>query len=104
MKLSLKLLVIAAAVSAAIVPVEALAQTANQASQANEANHAGAPYAERRIGDDAEVIFHDEDTLVGDAPAWYGSGLRGVPRVLRAGLIRPRTNFVPELLKSVENL
>lgn len=44
------------------------------------------------------------DPLSGDAESFYGFEVRRPPGVLRQGLIRPRVNFVSELLKSVENL
>ncbi|MBX3126879.1 MAG: hypothetical protein KF718_09180 [Polyangiaceae bacterium] len=33
-----------------------------------------------------------------------GEGIRVRPRAARTTLIRPRTSFVPEMLKSVENI
>ena len=60
-------------------------------------------YVEQRTGSDQVVTFGG-DPLGGDPNSAYGFTMRSPPRVLRAGLIRPRVNFVSELLKSVENL
>jgi hypothetical protein len=60
-------------------------------------------YTELRTGGDQVVEFKG-DTLPGDTNSAYGFTIRRPPGVLRAGLIRPRVNFVSELLKSVENL
>ena len=104
-------------VSVAALAVFALAQTAfaqapTSAPAPKPAPAAAAPvtgtittadYTEQRIGGDQVVTFPG-DTLPGDNNSAYGFTLRRPPGVLRAGLIRPRVNFVPELLKSVENL
>jgi hypothetical protein len=60
-------------------------------------------YTEQRTGGDQVVEFKG-DQLPGDVNSAYGFTVRRPPGVLRAGLIRPRVNFVSELLKSVENL
>ncbi|AKV02175.1 hypothetical protein AKJ09_08838 [Labilithrix luteola] len=96
MKLSLTMLALGAAVSAAFLPSQAFAQTPSSSTSAT--------YVERKVGSDQEIIFPEEDSLVGDPLSTYGFGVMPAPRVLRAGLIRPRNNFLPELLKSVENL
>ena len=62
-----------------------------------------ADYTEQRTGGDQVVTFTG-DPLKGDENSAYGFTIRRPPGVLRAGLIRPRVNFVSELLKSVENL
>ena len=64
---------------------------------------ATADYTEQRVGGDQVVTFPG-DTLPGDNNSAYGFTIRRPPGVLRANLIRPRVNFVSELLKSVENL
>ena len=51
-----------------------------------------------------QVVTFPGDELPGDLNDPYGGLVRSPPRVLRQGLIRPRMNFVPELLKTVENL
>jgi len=60
-------------------------------------------YTEQRL-EGNQVVTFPGDALPGDTNSAYGFTLRRPPGVLRAGLIRPRVNFVPELLKSVENL
>lgn len=60
-------------------------------------------YTEQRL-EGNQVVTFPGDPLPGDTNSAYGFTLRRPPGVLRAGLIRPRVNFVPELLKSVENL
>lgn len=60
-------------------------------------------YTEQHV-DGNQVVTFPGDPLPGDQNSAYGFTLRRPPGVLRAGLIRPRVNFVPELLKSVENL
>jgi hypothetical protein len=77
---------------AAFVPSGAMAQTTTART---------ADYVERRVGGDQVVTFTG-DELPADGPSWYGEVVRQPPGVTRLGLIRPRLNFVPELLKSVE--
>jgi hypothetical protein len=60
-------------------------------------------YTERLVGGDQVVEFPGDD-LPADPLDAYGDMVLRPPRVLRAGLVRPRLNFVPELLKTVENL
>ena len=60
-------------------------------------------YVEQRV-DGNQVVTFPGDALKGDENSAYGFTVRRPPGVLRAGLIRPRVNFVSELLKSVENL
>lgn len=60
-------------------------------------------YADHDVGSDRIVEFNDD--LIGGTPfEMAGVLLRHAPRVLRAGLLRPRLHFVGELVKSVENL
>ena len=60
-------------------------------------------YTETRT-EGSQVISFGTDRLDGDPNSAYGFTIRRPPGVLRAQLIRPRMNFVSELLKSVENL
>lgn len=62
-----------------------------------------ADYTEQRL-EGNQVVSFPGDTLPGDLNSPYGGRIVPLPRVLRAGLIRPRVNFVSELLKTVENL
>jgi len=60
-------------------------------------------YSEQQLEGNQVVTFGDDKLLTAEGGP-YGDTIRPPPRVLRVGLIRPRANFVPELLKSVENL
>jgi hypothetical protein len=60
-------------------------------------------YSEQRTEGGAVVTF-EKDDLRGGGPSALGDSIRRPPGAIRVGLIRPRYNFVPELLKSVENL
>lgn len=60
-------------------------------------------YMEQRTEGGAVVTF-EKDDLQGGGPSALGDSIRRPPGAIRVGLIRPRFNFVPELLKSVENL
>ncbi|MDB5220849.1 MAG: hypothetical protein JWO86_8776 [Myxococcaceae bacterium] len=60
-------------------------------------------YREQSV-DGSQVVEFTGDPLKGDENSAYGFTMRSPPRVLRALLIRPRVNFVSELVKSVENL
>lgn len=62
-----------------------------------------AGYTEQSV-DGSQVVEFTGDPLKGDENSAYGFTMRSPPRVLRALLIRPRVNFVSELVKSVENL
>lgn len=62
-----------------------------------------AGYTELSV-DGSQVVEFIGDPLEGDENSAYGFTMRSPPRVLRALLIRPRVNFVSELVKSVENL
>lgn len=62
-----------------------------------------AGYQEQKVDGGQSVIFKDDDLLAGDgAPLIAATGHPG--RAFRANLIRPRTQFVAELLKTVESL
>jgi hypothetical protein len=84
----------------------ALSSTAfAQAPTSSSTPDARAPdYTEQRTVDGSQVVTFGGDPLKGDDNSAYGFSMRAPPRVLRAGLIRPRVNFVMELVKSVENL
>ena len=60
-------------------------------------------YTEQSVGGD-QVITFTGDELPGPTNGFDGGSIRPLPGVTRLGLIRPRVNFVTELLKSVENL
>lgn len=63
-----------------------------------------AEYTEQRTVGGDQVVSFPGDELPGDVNSAYGFLIRRPPGVLRANLIRPRVNFVSEMLKSVENL
>jgi hypothetical protein len=102
-------LVSAAATAALVVSTTAFGQAPTPAPP----SRAGAPaagssveppgYVEQRLEGNQVVVFGG-DPLKGDENSPYGIRIGRPPGVLRAGLIRPRMNFVSELLKSVENL
>jgi hypothetical protein len=54
--------------------------------------------------DGSQVIDFGNDKLDGAGVDYWGGMVKAPPTMIRSGLIRPRMNFVPELLKSVENL
>lgn len=60
-------------------------------------------YKESRI-EGGSVISFETDGLRADGNNFLGDTIRRPPGAVRVGLIRPRFNFVPEMLKSVENL
>src|SRR5690242_5859524 len=62
-----------------------------------------ADYSER-VADGEQVVKFTGDELVGIENGAFGMTVRRPPGSIRVGLIRPRLNFVPELLASVENL
>lgn len=65
---------------------------------------ATADYTERQEVDGSQVVSFGGDELPADGPNIYGGIVQRPPTVIKQLLIRPRMNFVPELLKSVENL
>ena len=60
-------------------------------------------YTEKKV-DGGTVVTFPGDQLPGDRNDPYGGMILRPPRVIRAGLLQPRLNFIPELLKSVENI
>ena len=105
-------LVSAAAMAALVLPTTAFAQAptstpkvapAAPAAPAASAATATSGYVERRL-EGNQVVTFEGDPLKGDENSAYGFTIRRPPGVLRAQLIRPRINFVSELLKSVESL
>jgi hypothetical protein len=88
-------------VSAAVLAV--LSTSALAAAQPAQPAQRGSDYTEQKV-DGGTVVTFPGDQLPGDASDPYYGIVRVPPRALRAGLIKPRMNFVPELLKSVEHL
>jgi hypothetical protein len=79
------------------------APAAKATSATTTTTNTTAEYSELSV-DGSQVVEFTGDPLKGDENSAYGFTMRSPPRVLRALLIRPRVNFVSELVKSVENL
>jgi hypothetical protein len=90
-------------VSAVAMVTLALSSTAFAQTPTPTPTSSTPDYTESRV-DGSQVVTFGGDPLKGDDNSAYGFSMRAPPRVLRAGLIRPRVNFVMELVKSVENL
>jgi hypothetical protein len=60
-------------------------------------------YTEHQADGGTAVTF-DDDLAKGSTFDPLGNIVRGPPRAVRTWLLRPRYNFVGEMLKSVENL
>lgn len=90
-------------VSAVAMVTLALSSTAFAQAPTSTPTTSAPDYTESRV-DGSQVVTFGGDPLKGDENSAYGFTMRAPPRVLRAGLIRPRVNFVMELVKSVENL
>lgn len=72
-------------------------------ARAQDATTKGPGYTESKDASGSSVVFTDDlNTASGLAPAGDTLKVRGA--AARFLLIRPRTNFVQELRKSVENL
>ena len=94
----------AAAVAALALSTTAFAQApATTPTPPTTTTTTTSDYTETRT-EGSQVISFGIDRLDGDPNSAYGFTMRRPPGVLRAQLIRPRMNFVSELLKSVENL
>jgi len=61
-------------------------------------------YTDTTNVDGTQVVTFVGEPLKGEPNGAYGDGIRRPPGHVRLLLIRPRMNFVPELLKSIENL
>ncbi len=94
MKLA-RTLALAAAVVTLAIPALASAQGAKPAKAAAQ------PAADAEDGRSYEYKFGDDD-LLGNGIGLDTPILRVGTMAIRSQLIRPRTNFVPELLKSAE--
>jgi len=94
MRLQIVWLPAALAVMAAL-PTRAFAQTERAMMDRS--------YTERRGTDSVEITFFVDNLLAGSSAA-LGVVSRPVPGAARAGLVRPRLTFVPELVKSADAL
>ncbi len=89
--------VVTGGVCAIVLAASGVAQAQPQATTTTS------EYVETNVQGD-QVVKLTGDELRGPENSYYGTTIRRPPGAMRAGLIRPRLNFVPELLKSVENL
>lgn len=64
----------------------------------------GDGYVEQQGTDGSQIVEFKGDPLDADILASLGQLIRPRPEAARVTLIRPRTNFVPELLKSTETM
>ncbi len=85
------------------VAAAALGFGSNAFAQAAAPPATAPTYAERQRGGEREVTFFD-DQLYSPAGGAYGAALVVAPRVLRRGLLRPRVDFVSELLVTIEDI
>ena len=91
------------AASLALISAQALAQDAAAAGGGNGATGTGAAAGGSGAGGDYGYKFEDDPLSAGGfGPA--DATIRVRPGPVRTTLIRPRTSFVPEMLKSVENI
>jgi hypothetical protein len=60
-------------------------------------------FSEQSVDGGRNVVF-DDDRALGTAYDPFADLVRAKPPAARVNLLRPRYNFVPEMLKSVENL
>lgn len=85
------------------LPTSAFAQGAKAPAAAPTTTTTTGEYSENRTEGSAVVVFKEDAVGAGGASAFGGTILRP-PGATRVGLLRPRFNFVSEMLKSVENL
>ena len=91
------------AASLALVSAQALAQDPAAAGGGNGVTGTGAAAGGAGGGGDYGYKFEDDPLSAGGfGPA--DATIRVRPGPVRTTLIRPRTSFVPEMLKSVENI
>jgi hypothetical protein len=91
------------AASLALISAQALAQDAAAAGGGSGATGTGAAAGGSGAGGDYGYKFEDDPLSAGGfGPA--DATIRVRPGPVRTTLIRPRTSFVPEMLKSVENI
>jgi hypothetical protein len=97
-------LAISMALAAAVALTASSAHAEEAAAKKSTQTHKTNDYVEQStIGGDSVVSFTG-DELAAPPGGAYGDIMRRPPGIMRVGLIRPRMNFVMEMLKSVENL
>jgi len=94
---------VAAALLLTVVSSTASAQAPAAKPAAASTTTTTGDYSENRTDGSAVVVFKEDAVGAGGASAFGGTILRP-PGATRVGLLRPRFNFVSEMLKSVENL
>jgi ABC-type oligopeptide transport system substrate-binding subunit len=62
------------------------------------------PGAQVEEKEEGYAYHFNDDPLTANSSAATAARIRVAPRGMRRTLIRPRLHFIPELLKSVENL
>jgi hypothetical protein len=75
----------------------------NLASAQTGAEPKSSGFSEQSVEGGRNVVF-DDDKALGTAYDPFADIVRGPPRGARLMLLRPRYNFISEMLKSVENL
>jgi hypothetical protein len=93
-------LTVVALALAALVPASALAQDKGPPKDTKETGR----YVEKKSSDGNDVTFIDADTLSAEGLGPIGSQIIGFHPPRRFLLLRPRLQFVPEMLKTVENM
>lgn len=97
-------LAISMTLAAAVAFTASTAHAEEAAAKRPTQTHKTNDYVEQNsLGGDSVVTFTG-DELAAPPGGAYGDTIRRPPGVMRVGLIRPRMNFVMEMLKSVENL
>ena len=93
---------VTAAIAAIVVLCSNLA-VADPPKAGGASSDADETYTENNVGKDQSVIFHDDPLAAGGfGPKDIHIRVIGAPK--RVVLLRPRTQFVTEMLKSVEQL
>ena len=97
-------LAISMTLAAAVALTASSAHAEETAAKKSTQTHKTNDYVEQNtLGGDSVVTFTGDD-LAAPPNGAYGDIMRRPPGIMRVGLIRPRMNFVMEMLKSVENL
>ncbi len=99
-KMKFGLLALAIGLTGFVIAPSASAQAKGAAAGAADAAAAGGGDK----GDEGYGYTFDDDPLNAGGFGPNDATIRVRPRAARTTLIRPRTSFVPEMLKSVENI
>jgi hypothetical protein len=90
------------AFTVALIAVASLAPASAFAQGSSKDSDPG--YTEKKTDDGSSVVFTDADWMTGASLGPIGSQLTGFHPPKRFPLMRPRLQFVPEMLKTVENM